>query len=127
VLIAVYLGALRGASTPRPMPAPVASFTQAASLSSDLQGPAADKKLKNDKKEKKDRAAKPAQQERKPKKKKVAKESEPSPDAPVDPEADAAGRGLEFSWKQHPSMRYGDVFRLDVEAKLQEGTRPTAW
>ena len=41
---------LLGASTPRPAPAPapVASFALAASLSSDRQGPAADKKPKKD-------------------------------------------------------------------------------
>jgi hypothetical protein len=92
-------------------------------LSSDLQDPAADKKPKKDEKDGADeaaQAAKPVVQEKKPKKKKVANESEPSPDEPVDPEADAAGRGLKFSWKQHPSMRIGDVFRIDLEAKLQE-------
>ena len=120
MLIAVCLGALLGAST-RPVAAPVASFAQAASLSSDRQEPAADKKLKKDKKEEKDRAAKPAQQGKKPKKKKVAKESEPSPDEPVDAEAaPAAGRGVRFSWKQHPSVRFGDALRLDFEAKMQE-------
>ena len=81
------------------------------------QAPATPKKAKKEKKEKKDPAATPV---KKPKKKKVAKENEPSPDEPVDPAADAPARGFRFSWKQHPSVRYGDVFRLDVEGKMQE-------
>ncbi len=119
MLIALFLSALLGASTPRPARAPVASFAQAASLSSD-QEPTAKKPTK-DQNEKKDKAAKPAKPEKKPKKKRVAKESEASPDEPVDAEAaPAAGRGVRFSWKQHPSVRFGDALRLDFEAKMQE-------
>jgi phosphate-selective porin OprO/OprP len=86
------------------------------------QAPATPKQAKKAKKEKKDPAATPA---KKPKKKKVAKENEPSPDEPVDPAADAPARGFRFSWKQHPSVRYGDVFRLDVEGKMQEDGHST--
>lgn len=75
------------------------------------QAPANPKKAKKEKKEKK------------PKKKKVAAENEVAPDEPVDPAADAPARGFTFSWKQHPSVRYGDVFRLDVEGKMQEDGR----
>ena len=121
MLIVLYLSALLGASTPHPARAPVASFAQAASLPSD-QEPAV-KKPKKDQNEKKAKAAKPEKKPKKPKKKKVAKETAASPDEPIDPEADVAGRGLKFSWKQHPSMRIGNVFRLDVEAKLQEDGR----
>ena len=74
----------------------------------------AEKKAKSDKNEQKPKKVKKA------KKNKVAADEEPSPDEPIDPQGDAPSRGLKFSWKQHPSMRYGDVFRLDVEAKLQE-------
>jgi phosphate-selective porin OprO/OprP len=117
MLIALSLSALLGVSTPRHVPAPVASFAQAASLSSDHQEPAA-KKPKKDQNEKKDKPAKP---EKKPKKKKVAKETDPSPDEPVDADAvPAAGKGVRVSWKQHPSVRFGNVLRLDLEAKLQE-------
>ena len=45
----------------------------------------------------------------------------PAPDEPVDPEAvEPGGAGWRFSWKQHPSLRYGSVFRLDGQAKFQE-------
>ena len=44
----------------------------------------------------------------------------PSPDQPIDSQTDRPGPGWRIGWKQHPSMRFGDVFRLDVEAKLQE-------
>ena len=71
--------------------------------------------------------AKPAEGPSKPKKAKKKKapkgNDEPAPD-----EADRSGRRAERAgraagasrWKQHPSMRYGDVFRLDGEAKFQE-------
>jgi len=51
---------------------------------------------------------------------KLAKDEEPAPDEPIDPGADRPNTGWQLEWKQHPSMRYGDLFRLDVEAKLQE-------
>lgn len=71
------------------------------------------------------KAKKPkAQGEKKPKKDKhgtaeAAADEEPSPDEPIAP-AETGSTGVSFSWKQHPSMRIGDVFRLDLEAKLQE-------
>jgi phosphate-selective porin OprO and OprP len=45
-----------------------------------------------------------------------------APDEIVDPEqaADTGKRGFHVEWKQHPSIRYGSVFRLDFQAKLQE-------
>jgi phosphate-selective porin OprO/OprP len=56
--------------------------------------------------------------------------SEPEISAPNDvtrartnetPKADADARQpVGFVWKQHPSFRYGTVFRIDFEAKLQE-------
>jgi len=98
VLIALVLAAQIGAGE-APVNAATAAFEQA---------PAKPKKAK----EEKDAAAKPA---KKPKKKKVAKENETAPDEPVDPAADAPAKGFRFSWKQHPSVRYADVFRLDVE------------
>ena len=44
----------------------------------------------------------------------------PSPDEPIDPQTDRPNHGWDLGWKQHPSVRYGDWFRLDVEVKLQE-------
>ena len=105
MLIAFFLAAQLGAETPL-NPATATSFDQA---------PA---KTKNAKKEKKDQGGATAGKPKK--KKKVAKETEASPDEPVDPAADAPARGFRFSWKQHPSLRYGDSFRLDVEGKMQE-------
>jgi len=50
----------------------------------------------------------------------------PAPDEPVDPDAvEAGGSGWRFSWKQHPSLRYGSVFRLDGQAKFQEDGHST--
>jgi phosphate-selective porin OprO/OprP len=59
----------------------------------------------------------------KPKKKKKAKTDQPSPDEPIDPGAVEPGGGVRFVWKQHPSLRFGSVFRADFEAKLQEDAR----
>ena len=33
---------------------------------------------------------------------------------------EAGGPGIGVAWKQHPSIRFGDAFRLDFEAKFQE-------
>jgi phosphate-selective porin OprO and OprP len=44
----------------------------------------------------------------------------PSPDEPIDPQADQPNKGWDLGWRQHPSVRYGDWFRLDVVVKLQE-------
>ena len=58
----------------------------------------------------------------KPKKKKKAPVDTLAPDEKEDPDhaVDTGGRGLRLVWKQHPSIRYGSVFRVDFEAKLQE-------
>jgi phosphate-selective porin OprO and OprP len=74
-------------------------------------------------KPKAEKAAKAGQKAEKPKAKKTKKtpkDGEVSPDDPIDPQADSGGRGWRFSWKQHPSVRYGDWFRLDGEGKMQE-------
>jgi len=77
-------------------------------------------------KTKKAKAAKPKDQAKtkdpaKPKKPKKAKSDVPAPDEPVDPDAvETGGGGWRFSWKQHPSLRYGSIFRMDGEAKFQE-------
>jgi hypothetical protein len=72
---------------------------------------------------KKDASAEPKQ--KKPKKAKKPKSGVPAPDEPVDPEAEPAegGKGFRASWKQHPSIRAGNVFRIDFEAKFQEDGR----
>jgi phosphate-selective porin OprO and OprP len=60
---------------------------------------------------------------KKPKKKKVDK---PAPDETIDPadeQADTPKGGIRFTWKQHPSIRFGSVFRIDFEAKFQEDLR----
>ena len=107
-MIALLLSALLGIPGPSRVPAGVIAFEPAASQATGEKTPAAQKKPKQGKKPK---VKKP---------KKVAKQTDPSPDEPVDPDAVDTGRGLRVSWKQHPSLRYGSVFRLDVEAKLQE-------
>ncbi|PYR64042.1 MAG: hypothetical protein DMF91_01570, partial [Acidobacteria bacterium] len=64
-----------------------------------------------------------AKDPQKPKKKKKAKSDTPSPDEPIDPDAPEPAGGVRFVWKQHPSLRFGSVFRVDFEAKLQEDAR----
>jgi len=70
----------------------------------------------------------------KPKKQKTPKSNVPAPDEPFNPdepidqnpaEPGGSGRGWRFSWKQHPSVRYGSVFRLDGQAKFQEDAHST--
>jgi len=92
---------------PPPLSVGVSAFAEPAAQASGAgtAGPKADQK------------AKP---EKKPKKKKVARETAPAPDEPIDPDAVETGRGWRVSWKQHPSLRYSNVFRIDLEAKLQE-------
>src|SRR6185436_18233479 len=66
-------------------------------------------------------------QPKKPKKPKKPKSDVPSPDEEVDPDAPDpggdTGKGFRFVWKQHPSLRFGSVGRVDFEAKLQEDVR----
>jgi phosphate-selective porin OprO/OprP len=64
-----------------------------------------------------------AQKAKKPKKKKVDK---PAPDETIDQAdepPDTPKGGIRFTWKQHPSIRFGSVFRVDFEAKFQEDLR----
>ncbi len=82
-----------------------------------------DKADQGDKKKKKaNGATKPAKQ-KKAKQDKGAKADVPAPDEPVDPDAVDTGNGFRASWKQHPSIRAGNVFRMDFEAKFQEDGR----
>ena len=90
-----------GAQPAQPAPAP--------QTATDLAGKA-DKKDAQDKPPKAKKAKKP-------------KSDVPAPDEPVDPETTEGGKGFRASWKQHPSIRYGSVFRLDVGAKFQEDAR----
>ena len=80
----------------------------------------AKKKDKQDDEDDQDQPDKKETKEKKPKKKKVAVQTEPSPDEPFDPDASGTSSGVHFSWQQHPSMRIGSIFRIDLEAKLQE-------
>jgi phosphate-selective porin OprO/OprP len=68
--------------------------------------------------------AKQAKQAKKPKQ---PKSDVPAPDEEVDPDAAPDpvdnGKGFRFTWKQHPSFRFGNVARIDFEAKLQEDVR----
>ena len=54
---------------------------------------------------------------------KLPKETEPAPDQPIDVNAPDTGRGVRFTWRQHPSLRVGSVFRVDFQMKLQEDGR----
>jgi phosphate-selective porin OprO/OprP len=46
---------------------------------------------------------------------------QPSPDQEDDPDVETDnGPGTGFVWKQHPSLRLGERFRLDLQATLQE-------
>jgi phosphate-selective porin OprO/OprP len=78
--------------------------------------------------DKKDAQAKPPKAEKtkkakKPKKPKKPKSDVPAPDEPVNPDEPEAGKGARVTWKQHPSVRFGSVFRMDFEAKFQEDGR----
>jgi len=65
----------------------------------------------------------PDQADKKPKpkkkKKKTPKEADPAPDEPIDRESIEKGEGVRFVWKQHPSVRFGDLARVDFEMKVQ--------
>ncbi len=94
---------------------------QAADLQQDQ--PAAEQTKKAKAPKPKDQSNPKAPKQKKPKK---AKSDVPAPDEPVDPDAvEAGGSGWRFSWKQHPSLRYGSVFRLDGQAKFQEDGHST--
>jgi len=94
---------------------------QAADVQKDQPGAEKTKKAKATKP--KDQSNPKAPKQKKPKK---AKSNVPAPDEPVDPEAvETGGSGWRFSWKQHPSLRYGSVFRLDGQAKFQEDGHST--
>ncbi len=75
---------------------------------------------------KKPKKEKPPKGQKKPKKEKATPDETPAPDEDVDPDAPVtpqpagAKGGVQFSWKQHPSLRFGSIFRLDFEAKFQE-------
>jgi phosphate-selective porin OprO/OprP len=77
-----------------------------------------------DKADKKDAQAKPPKA-KKPKKPKKPKSDVPAPDEPVNPDEPEGGKGARVTWKQHPSLRLGSVFRMDFEAKFQEDGRAT--
>jgi phosphate-selective porin len=50
----------------------------------------------------------------------------PSPDEPLAADPDAPqprNGGVRFVWRQHPSLRFGRVLRLDFQAKFQEDAR----
>lgn len=67
-----------------------------------------------------------AKKPKQPKKPKKPKSDVPAPDEKVDPGAPdgvETGKGFRFVWKQHPSLRFGSVARIDFEAKLQEDVR----
>jgi phosphate-selective porin OprO/OprP len=71
--------------------------------------------------------AKPPKKPKQSKKPKPPKSDAPAPDEEVDPKAppDPAdtGRGFRFVWRQHPSWRFGNIARVDFQAKLQEDVR----
>jgi phosphate-selective porin OprO/OprP len=79
--------------------------------------PATDKKPKGGKKPKSEKTPK---SEKKPKKKNGPSTDKPAPDDPIDQEAVDGGTGVRFVWKQHPSLRFGSVLRVDFQAKFQE-------
>jgi len=69
-------------------------------------------------------------------KKKAAKAAVASPDEPLDDDAEAGAEAaaqpvpvrakaptVQAVWKQHPSLRFGKVLRLDFQAKFQEDYR----
>lgn len=102
VLVAVPLRA-RGAEPGQAAPAPQPATVQ------------------RDQADKQDAQAQPP----KVKKPKKPKSDVPAPDEPVNPDEPETGKGARVTWKQHPSLRLGNVFRLDFEAKFQEDGRST--
>jgi phosphate-selective porin OprO/OprP len=133
VLIVLLAGALIGVggATLEP-PSAMASV---AALTVDTQQTSPDQPPEKEKPQKKaDKGEKP-KKAKKAKKQKKAVKPMPSPDDAdeadvsedaVEREIDTTPRsGVGFSWKQHPSFRVGNVFRLDLEAKLQEDAHST--
>jgi phosphate-selective porin OprO/OprP len=110
-VIASLLLLLLGQATTLAVDAPVA-----------LQPPAgqtAERPVKKPKPDKADKAPKAPKDPNAPKKKK--KSDQPAPDETDDPDAEPLIEpGVGFVWKAHPSFRFGENFRLDFEAKLQE-------
>jgi phosphate-selective porin OprO and OprP len=107
VLTALAVAAVLSASPPAEEPAALAALQEQAAMAV-AQEPAQPK------------TAKKAKAGKKPKKTKVAKETDPAPDETVDPGTIEGGSGVRFTWKQHPSLRFGDALRVDFEAKFQE-------
>jgi phosphate-selective porin OprO/OprP len=68
-------------------------------------------------------AAQPAEPAKPATTQKLPKETDPAPDEPLDVNAPDPGRGVRFTWRQHPSLRVGSVFRADFQVKLQEDGR----
>ena len=101
----------------------------------DQQGPAdppkADKakQPKEGKKAGKQAGGKKAKDPNKPKKNKAAKAAVPSPDEPLADDTETQVVPVNdqpkphFVWKQHPSLRFGKVLRIDFQAKFQEDYR----
>ncbi len=112
MLIAVCLAALVAATDPPPAAA-IGVTTE--------QAPAEQAPEKTEKKPKK--AKDPQAKKAKKAQKNAVADDEIAPDEPVNPDADTGGRGWSFSWKQHPSVRYGNWLRIDVEGKMQEDGR----
>ncbi len=88
-------------------------------------------KTKTPKTDKKTGSKKP-KDPNKPKKAKASATKPAAPDEPLDDESEIPTQpiavkppkpGAQFVWKQHPSLRFGKVLRLDFEAKFQEDYR----
>lgn len=99
----VWSGALDGGAAPRPL-----SDTSEQEPAEQAPGGQEEKAEKQSKKKKA-----PADEPPPP-------DEDVDPEAPVEPEPAGTKRGAELSWKQHPSLRFGSIFRLDFEAKFQE-------
>src|SRR5205823_1299070 len=114
-LLAVILGAALGDPRPAVMPAATAGRRVAAAQDPSPQDTSEKKPKKIKKAEKGTKAL------RDPAKPKKKKSDQLAPDAIADPESESSnGSGIGFRWKAHPSLRFGEKFRVDFEAKLQE-------
>ena len=81
--------------------------------------------------EKKQKTTTKKREKKEKKKAKKAASDTPAPDEINDPDQapDVREPGVGVVWKQHPSIRFGDAFRLDFEARFQEdahGSYPRA-